>query len=73
MIFIGERINAGFKDIREAIVHKDASVLVEWAKKQAAAKATYLDVNVGTASGKTDDFLWMIDTVQNAVDLPISL
>ncbi|MBN1410863.1 MAG: dihydropteroate synthase [Spirochaetales bacterium] len=73
MILIGERINSGFKEIREAIVNKDEDVIKEWAKKQADAKATYLDVNIGTASAKVDDFLWLVDLVQNAVDLPLSL
>jgi 5-methyltetrahydrofolate corrinoid/iron sulfur protein methyltransferase len=73
MIFIGERINAGFKDIKAAIVNKDGDVIKEWARKQADAKATYLDVNLGTASNKIDDLVWMIEQVQEEVDLPISI
>ena len=73
MILVGERINAGFKDIREAIVNKDADVIKEWAKKQANAKATYIDVNLGTASNKPEDLCWMIECVQDVVDTPISI
>jgi 5-methyltetrahydrofolate corrinoid/iron sulfur protein methyltransferase len=73
MIFIGERINAGFKDIKAAITNKDGDVIREWARKQADAKATYLDVNLGTASNKIDDLVWMIEQVQEEVDLPISI
>jgi len=73
MIFIGERINAGFKDIKEAIVNKDPDPIREWAQKQTKAGATYLDVNMGTASANPDDFCWMIDTVQNEVDTPICI
>ena len=73
MIFIGERINAGFKDIKRAIVDKDGDVIKEWAKKQADAKADYIDVNLGTASNKPEDLCWMIEMVQEAVDLPISI
>lgn len=73
MIFIGERINAGFKDIKEAIVNKDGDVIREWARKQADAKATYLDVNLGTASNKPEDLVWMIEQVQAEVDLPVSI
>jgi 5-methyltetrahydrofolate corrinoid/iron sulfur protein methyltransferase len=73
MIFIGERINAGFKDIKEAIVNKNGDVIKEWARKQADAKATYLDVNLGTASNKVEDLVWMIEQVQEEVDLPISI
>ena len=60
MIFIGERINAGFKDIKNAIVNKDGDVIREWAKKQADANANYIDVNLGTASNKPEDLVWMI-------------
>jgi 5-methyltetrahydrofolate corrinoid/iron sulfur protein methyltransferase len=73
MIFIGERINAGFKDIKEAIVNKNADVIKEWAKKQADAKATYIDVNMGTASKDPQTLCWMIEQVQAATDLPVSI
>jgi len=73
MIFIGERINAGFKDIKQAIVNKDGDVIKEWARKQADAKADYIDVNLGTASNKPEDLCWMIEMVQEEVDLPISI
>lgn len=73
MILIGERINAGFKDIKNAIINKDGDVIKEWAKKQAEAKASYLDVNLGTASNKPEDLCWMIEMVQEVVSLPISI
>lgn len=73
MILIGERINAGFKDIKAAIENKDGSVLKEWARKQTDAKATYLDVNIGAASNKPEDLCWMIEMVQEEVDTPISI
>lgn len=73
MILIGERINAGFKDIKNAILNKDGDVIKEWAKKQADAKASYIDVNLGTASNKPEDLCWMIEMVQEEVDTPISI
>jgi len=73
MIFIGERVNAGFKDIKNAILEKDGSAIQEWAKKQTDAKATYIDVNLGTASNKPEDLCWMIEQVQSVVDTPISI
>jgi 5-methyltetrahydrofolate corrinoid/iron sulfur protein methyltransferase len=73
MILIGERINAGFKDIKEAIVARDKDVIREWARKQADAKADYIDVNLGTASNRPEDLCWMIEAVQEEVDLPISI
>ncbi len=73
MILIGERINAGFKDIKEAIVTKNGDAIKMWAEKQRDHKATYLDVNLGTASNKVEDLCWMIEMVQEVVDLPISI
>jgi 5-methyltetrahydrofolate corrinoid/iron sulfur protein methyltransferase len=73
MIFIGERINAGFKDIRAAIENNDADPIKEWAVKQTKAGATYLDVNMGTASAKPEVLCWMIESVQEVVETPISI
>jgi 5-methyltetrahydrofolate corrinoid/iron sulfur protein methyltransferase len=73
VIFIGERVNAGFKDIKKAIQDKEGSAIQEWAKKQTDAKANYIDVNLGTASNKPEDLCWMIEQVQAAVDTPISI
>ena len=73
MIFIGERINAGFKEIKRAIVDKDGDIIRETARKQADAGASYIDVNLGTASNKPEDLCWMIEKVQEEVDLPISI
>ena len=73
MIFVGERINGGFKDIQRAIKEKDKSIIQHWARVQTEAGANYLDVNMGAASNKIDDFLWMIETVQETVETPISI
>ncbi len=73
MIFIGERINTGFKDIKAAVVEHDPQPIKDWAEKQAKAGSTYLDVNLGAASNKVEDLLWMIETVENTVELPISI
>jgi 5-methyltetrahydrofolate corrinoid/iron sulfur protein methyltransferase len=73
MIFIGERINTGFKDIKQAVQQKDPKPLQDWARKQTAAGATYLDVNLGAVSGDPADMCWMIETVQKAVETPICI
>lgn len=73
MILIGERINAGFKDIKQAIQAKDKGPIERWAKLQAEAGADYLDVNLGAASKRPEDMAWLVETVQGAVDLPISV
>ena len=73
MIFIGERINTGFKDIKQAVMDKDPKPLQEWAKKQTDAGADYLDVNLGAVSADPADMCWMVETVQGAVDTLISI
>ncbi len=73
MIFIGERINTGFKDIKAAVVNKDGDPIKEWARKQTDAKADYLDVNLGAVSNKPEDMCWMIEMVQEEVDTRISI
>jgi 5-methyltetrahydrofolate corrinoid/iron sulfur protein methyltransferase len=73
MYLIGERINAGFKDIAEAVVNKDDTAIKEWAIKQTNAKASYLDVCMGTASNKVEDLCWMIESVQKVTDVPICI
>ena len=73
MIFIGERINTGFKDIKQAVMDKDPAPLQKWAKKQTKAGATFLDVNLGAVSADPADMCWMIETVRQAVDTPICI
>lgn len=73
MILIGERVNAGFKDIKAAIEGKDPEPIKKWARIQADAGAGYIDVNLGTVSNKPADLCWMIEQVQEEVDVPISI
>lgn len=73
MILIGERINTGFKNIKAAIQAKDGDVIKQTARKQADAKADYIDVNLGAVSNKPEDLCWMIEMVQEEVDTPISI
>ena len=73
MIFVGERINTGFKDIKQAVADKDKGPLQDWAKKQTEAGATYLDVNLGAVSTDPADMCWMIEAVQEAVETPVSI
>ena len=73
MIFIGERINTGFKDIKQAVMDKDPEPIKRWAAKQTEDGANYLDVNLGAISSQPADMCWMIETTQSASDLPISI
>ncbi len=73
MILIGERINAGFKDIANAIRTKDPAPVSRWATAQTEAGASFLDVNIGAASRDPEDMAWLIKSVQEAVPTPISV
>jgi len=73
MIFIGERINTGFRDIKRAVTDKDPEPIKKWAKRQEKAGATYLDVNLGALSSKPEDMCWMVEAAQAGSSLPICI
>ena len=74
MIIVGEKINTSRKMVEEAVSKSDASFIGELASTQAAAGATYIDVNAGTfLEQEADRLCWLVETVQKAVDLPLSL
>jgi 5-methyltetrahydrofolate corrinoid/iron sulfur protein methyltransferase len=74
MITIAERINGMFRNVKNAIKDKNASVIQEIAKKQTEAGATYLDINVGTAAAdQLAAMRWLVEVTQEAVDTPLAL
>lgn len=74
MILIGERINGMFKDVRRAIQRQDPGPIHEWAKRQEAAGADFLDVNVGPAvEDRVSAMKWLVETVQEVSDVPLCL
>jgi 5-methyltetrahydrofolate--homocysteine methyltransferase len=74
MIIVGEKINTSRKSIAEAVETENADFIAEVASKQAEAGAHYIDVNAGTFLDKEVDYLcWLVEVVQNAVDLPLCL
>jgi len=73
MFIIGELINSTRKRIREAVLARDASYVKEIALKQANAGAHMLDVNGGVAGQEAECLSWLVDVVQETVDLPLCL
>jgi 5-methyltetrahydrofolate--homocysteine methyltransferase len=74
MLIIGEKINGTLKKTAAAIAARDTKFIQDLAHKQVDAGADYLDVNAGTGSGKeADDLVWLVETVQNVVDVPLCL
>lgn len=74
MEIIGERINGMFKDIKEAIIAKDDTVVKEWAIKQTEMGASFLDISAGaSAEDPLATMLWLIEAAQSVVDTPLCL
>src|SRR5512147_1476262 len=74
MKIIGEKMNGTRKRVAQAIAERDAEFIEDLARKQAEAGSAWLDVNAGTHPDKEpDDLTWLIETVQAAVDTPLSL
>jgi 5-methyltetrahydrofolate--homocysteine methyltransferase len=74
MLIIGERINASRKSIAEAISSRNAAFIQNEAKAQAVAGADYIDLNAGIFVGEEVIHLkWVIETVQEGIDLPLCI
>ena len=74
MIIVGEKINTSRKSIEEAVEKRDTAFIARIAREQVEAGANYIDVNAGTFVGEEANCLcWLVETVQNEVNLPLSL
>jgi cobalamin-dependent methionine synthase I len=72
VLIVAERINASRKAIRAALEQLDAKTIQAEVRSQAAAGAHYIDVNGGTFPRREAELLsWLVDVVQEAVDLPL--
>jgi len=74
MYVIGERINGMFADVKKAIQEKNAQTIQDLARRQLAAGATALDLNVGPASGDAKGaMMWLVQTVRAVCDAPLAI
>jgi 5-methyltetrahydrofolate--homocysteine methyltransferase len=74
VLIIGENFNTSRKSFAPLVEKKDINAIHENAKKQQEAGADFIDVNCGTYVDKEVELLpWLVDTVQEAVDLPVSV
>jgi 5-methyltetrahydrofolate--homocysteine methyltransferase len=71
MLIIGENINATIPRVKRMIMDHDADSLVELAKRQEAAGAHIIDVNVatgeGTAEDEMSDMKWLVGRLIDSV------
>ena len=71
---IGEKINGTRRSVGAAILERNAAFIQDLARRQAEAGSTWIDVNAGTAPEReADDLVWLVKTVQSAVDVPLSI
>ncbi len=72
MIIIGERINSTRKPITAALEARDASHILDEARRQWDAGATYLDVNTAMMrAAEAEVMVWVIELIQG--ELPDAL
>ncbi len=74
MYIIGERINGMFEDVKQALRERKAPVIQDLAKRQMAAGAWALDLNVGPAVADAKGaMLWLVETVRAVSDAPLAI
>jgi len=74
MKIIGEKINGTRRRVARAITERDADFIKELSRKQVEAGSIWLDVNVGThPETEPDDLVWLIETIQQEIDIPLCL
>jgi len=74
-IIIGERIHCISPVIKKAMEERNPEPIIQRAKEQIAAGATYLDVNIGPSEKGGDELMkWAVTTIQGACDnVPVCL
>lgn len=74
MIIIGEKINGTIPRVKRAIQQRDEDFIRDLAVKQAEAGAHYIDICASTEPKKEKETLkWLLEVVQEAVDVPLCL
>lgn len=74
MILIGESIHTMTEVIKEAVEARNPEPILQRARAQVEAGADYLDLNLCTImTGAEDAMAWVVETVQNEVDIPLVL
>ena len=74
-VTVGERIHCISPVIREAMATKNPAPILQRAKEQIDAGATYLDVNIGPAESTGVELMkWAVTTIQSSFDnVPLCL
>jgi len=74
MIVVGELINASRQAIAEAIRNQDRAAIQQVARDEAAAGASYIDVNAGVFQDREAEYMkWLVESVHAATEVPCSI
>jgi 5-methyltetrahydrofolate--homocysteine methyltransferase len=73
MLIIGELINCTRKRVAEAAQKRDAEFFRALARQQVEAGAHLLDVNGGLPGQEAECLCWLVEVVQDTVDVPLCL
>jgi len=74
MIIVGERLNSTRSQVLQALERKDKRHLIDEAKKQEAAGASYIDLNAAALLEKEVERLkWAIPILQKELKIPLSI
>lgn len=73
MLLIGENIHVISKKIRNALKDRNAELIKELALKQQEAGVSYIDLNIGPAKRTPGTMVWLIETLSDIINVPLSL
>ncbi len=74
MIIVGERLNSSRKTVCKAFDQRDEKYIVDQAKKQEEAGASYIDLNTAALLDKEIEILeWTIPLLQKELNVPLSI
>jgi len=74
MLIIGESLNATRQEVKAAVQSRDVAFIQALAREQVEAGAMMLDVNAAvTGRNEVEDLPWMVQVVQEVVDVPLCL
>lgn len=74
MIIVGEKLNSTLKSVRRAMEARDEQAILDLAKRQYAAGASYLDLNAAMFhENEVEVMEWLVNTVQAEVKAPLAI
>jgi cobalamin-dependent methionine synthase I len=74
LIIVGQNLNAsGSRRTAQALQFRDSRAISEIARRQAAFGADMLDVCASGIADEIGALAWLVQTIQEAVDVPLSL